>query len=153
MWSPKGLNLQLVEFDVAFEDDLRWAGTFEIDGPAFHQLDRLLSQEAGDDEFFDVGWRGTMEENIIADRCRWRPYIHAAGGLLALRRRAILRRSAPSCREPRSVDAPFLGRFATHLLAVVLLPASAAPVHAGAAPVIHVHAIVPTLRLPVLGFR
>src|SRR5437764_1484389 len=50
------LGAQLVETHIAFEDDLGVSGHFEIDGLAFHQLDGLLPQEAGDDELFDLRW-------------------------------------------------------------------------------------------------
>ena len=49
---------ELVEFDVAFEDDFGVGGDFEVDGFALDQLDGLLAQEAGDEELFDFGRRG-----------------------------------------------------------------------------------------------
>ena len=46
---------QLVELDVPFEDDFGVRRNFEVHGLALHQLDRLLTQESGDDELFDLG--------------------------------------------------------------------------------------------------
>src|SRR5436190_2919389 len=47
---------QLVEVHIAFEDDLSIGGHFEVHSFAFHELDRLLAQETGDDELFDLRW-------------------------------------------------------------------------------------------------
>ena len=49
---------EFVEIDVAFENDLRVGGNFEVHGLALHQLDRLLAEEAGDEIFLDVGRGG-----------------------------------------------------------------------------------------------
>ena len=49
---------QLAQLDVAFENDLGVGGHFEIDGFAFDDFDGLAAQEAGDEEFFDLGRRG-----------------------------------------------------------------------------------------------
>ena len=49
---------EFVEIDVAFENDFGVGGNFQIDSFALHQFHRLLAEEAGDDEFFDVGRRG-----------------------------------------------------------------------------------------------
>ena len=52
------LGAEFVEIDVAFEHDFCVGRNFEVDGLALHQFDRLLPQEAGDDEFLDIRWRG-----------------------------------------------------------------------------------------------
>ena len=51
------LGAELVEADVAFEDNFRGGGDLQIDGLALDELDGLLAEEAGDDEFFYF-WRG-----------------------------------------------------------------------------------------------
>ena len=58
MIAEGAFGAEFVEIDVAFEDDLGVGGNFQIDGLALHQFDRLLAQESGDDEFFDIGRRG-----------------------------------------------------------------------------------------------
>ena len=49
---------EFVEMDVAFENDLRCGGNFEVNGLALHQFDGLLAQESGDEIFLDIGRRG-----------------------------------------------------------------------------------------------
>ena len=52
------LGAELVEADVAFENDFRGGGDLQIDGLALDELDGLLAEEAGDDELFYFWRRG-----------------------------------------------------------------------------------------------
>ena len=55
MPSPRRtLRAQLIQLHVAFKNDFGIRGNFQIYGFAFHQLDRLLAEEAGDDELFNI---------------------------------------------------------------------------------------------------
>src|SRR5271155_972270 len=49
---------ELIELNVAFENDLSGGGDLEVHGFALHQFDRLLAEESGDDELFDFGRSG-----------------------------------------------------------------------------------------------
>ncbi len=56
--SEGAFSAEFVELDITFEDDFGVGWDFEIDGLALHQLDWLLAEESGDDEFFYVGRGG-----------------------------------------------------------------------------------------------
>ena len=51
------LRAQLVQMNVSFEDDFGGGRNFQVQGFAFHQLDRLLPQEPRNQVFLDIGWR------------------------------------------------------------------------------------------------
>ena len=74
---------EFVEVDVAFENDFGAGGNFEIDGFAFHQLDRFLAEEAGDQVLLDIGRSGDdggeSQRGIGADGDG---DFHFAGGLV-----------------------------------------------------------------------
>ena len=77
------LGAELVETDVAFENDFGGGGDLQVDGFALDKLDGLLAEEAGDDELFYFWGAGTMAENVVA-------------GSVPIAT-ATCRRSAPGC--------------------------------------------------------
>jgi len=54
----EALGAELVERDVAFEDDFGVGGDFEVDGFALHELEGFFAEEAGDEELFNFGRSG-----------------------------------------------------------------------------------------------
>ena len=82
--AERPFGAELVQIHVALQNNLGIGRNLQIDGLAFHQLDWLLPQESGDDEFFYV-WRrwddcGKSERRIGANRYR---HIHFACGAIA----------------------------------------------------------------------
>ena len=94
--AERAFGAEFVEIDVAFENDFRRRGNFEIDGFALHQFDRLLPQKAGDEVLLDVGRRGNdggkRERGIGADGDG---DFHLALGQVAFRKRSSRRKCAP----------------------------------------------------------
>src|SRR5579864_2011862 len=56
--AERAFGAELVEVDVAFENDFSVGWDFEIDRLALDEFDGLLAEEAGDQEFFNVGRGG-----------------------------------------------------------------------------------------------
>src|SRR5580704_3493531 len=52
------LGAEFVKVDVALQNDFSIGWDFEVDGLALDELDGLLPEEAGNQEFFDVRWGG-----------------------------------------------------------------------------------------------
>src|ERR1017187_1065346 len=157
---------EFVEIDVAFEDDLGSGRNFEVNRLAFHQLDRLLPQESGDDVLLNVGRRGDdggkRERRFGADGYG---HVHPAGRAIAGGEHRTARRASHDVDRRRlkvvwqvvwqRVSDPLLSRIRSsytrvpHPVAVMFrrnfLPL---PVHAGGALVIDLHPVHADVALP-----
>src|SRR6185312_8100118 len=51
-------SAEFVQLDVAFQNNLGRRRYFQIDGLAFHKLNRFLPEKTGDDKLLDLWWRG-----------------------------------------------------------------------------------------------
>src|ERR1039457_6224155 len=160
------LGAKFVKIDVAFEDDLGSGRNFEVNGLAFHQFDRLLPQESGDDVLLNVGRRGDdggkRERRFGADGYG---HVHPAGRAIAGGEHRTARRASHDVdrRRPKvvwqvvwqRVSDPLLSRIRSsytrvpHPVAVMFrrnfLPL---PVHAGSALVIDLHPVHADVALP-----
>ena len=152
MIAEGAFELQLVEFHVAFENDLSVGGNFQVDGFAFHQFDRLLAQESGNDELFDIGWCGDNggegQSGVGANDDR---DIHPAFGTISSGEHGRACRASHQVDRGASLPASTSVMFdgLPHAVAIMFRrDFLALPMHSRRLLVVHLHAIHAHIALP-----